>query len=146
MLTMILTAWALVAACVAIHSVGLMSAFQWIKRRESRLGGGFWRATGLLILVAGWAILLHLLQIGVWAAFYLRAGGMPDFSTAFYFSAITYTTTGYGDVLLPESLRLYGGVEALTGILMCGLSTGMFFAAFVRAFGLPRTGQFSPGT
>ena len=41
---------------------------------------------------------------------------------------MTYTTTGYGDIVLPEAWRLIGGVEALTGILMCGWSTGFFFA------------------
>jgi Ion channel len=49
---------------------------------------------------------------------------------------VTYTTTGYGDLVLPEEWRLAGGVEALTGILMCGLSAGMFFAVFSSIFGL----------
>ena len=53
---------------------------------------------------------------------------MPDFTTAAYFSAVTYTTTGYGDLVLPEEWRLVGGVEALTGILMCGWSAAFFFA------------------
>ena len=57
---------------------------------------------------------------------------MPDLQTAMYFSAVTYTTTGYGDVVLPESWRLIGAVEALTGILMCGWSTGFFFAVVTR--------------
>jgi hypothetical protein len=51
-----------------------------------------------------------------------------------YFSAVTYTTTGYGDLVLPKEWRLVGGVEALTGILMCGWSTGFFFAAVSRTF------------
>ena len=34
--------------------------------------------------------------------------------------------------------RVVGGVEALTGILMCGLSTGLFFAVFTKVFGLSR--------
>jgi len=46
-------------------------------------------------------------------------------------SAVT-NTTGYGDVLLPEACRLDGGVEALAGILMCGWSTGFFFAIVNR--------------
>ena len=46
----------------------------------------------------------------------------------FYFSAVTYTTVGYGDLVLPQEWRLVGAVEGLTGILMCGLSTGLFFA------------------
>jgi len=37
---------------------------------------------------------------------------------------------------MPEEWRLVGGVEALTGILMCGLSTGMFFVAFSDIFDL----------
>ena len=44
-----------------------------------------------------------------------------------------------GDLVLPEEWRLVGGVEALTGILMCGLSTGMFFAVFSDIFGLNQT-------
>ena len=52
--------------------------------------------------------------------------GMPDLPSAFYFSAVAYTTTGYGDLVLPKEWRLVGGVEALTGILMCGLSTRLF--------------------
>jgi hypothetical protein len=54
--------------------------------------------------------------------------------SAFYFSAVTYTTTGYGDVVLPADWRLLGGVEALTGILMCGWSTGFFFAIVDRIY------------
>jgi hypothetical protein len=48
--------------------------------------------------------------------------------------------TGCGDLVLPKQWRLVGGVEALTGILMCGLSTGLFFAVFAKVFGLNRGG------
>ncbi len=57
---------------------------------------------------------------------------MPDLQSAFYFSAVTYTTTGYGDLVLPNEWRLVGGVEALTGILMCGWSAAFFFAVVSR--------------
>ena len=77
-------------------------------------------------------IVLHLIEIGVWAVFYLWKDAMADLSSAVYFSAVTYTTTGYGDLVLPEEWRLVGGVEALTGILMCGWSTGFFFAVVSR--------------
>jgi hypothetical protein len=57
---------------------------------------------------------------------------MADMSSGLYFSAVTYTTTGYGDLVLPPQWRLVGAIEALTGILMCGLSTGFFFAVVSR--------------
>ena len=88
--------------------------------------------------VVGWVVLVHLLQIVIWGFFYAWSHGMPDLRSAFYFSAVTYTTTGYGDLVLPKEWRLEGGVEALTGILMCGLSTGLFFAVFTKVFGLNR--------
>jgi hypothetical protein len=86
----------------------------------------------MLVRVAGWIILLHLVEIAVWAFFYAWDHGMPDLQSAFYFSAVTYTTTGYGDLLLPNEWRLVGGVEALTGILMCGWSAAFFFAVVSR--------------
>jgi Ion channel len=138
MLSKLFIALCLMALCVAIHAIGLTVAFRWMKRRSATIEGHFWRATWMLIRVAAWTILMHLLQIAVWAFFYAWKDGMPDLPSAFYFSAVTYTTTGYGDLVLPEEWRLVGGVEALTGILMCGLSTGFFFAVFNKVFDLNR--------
>ena len=104
--------------------------------RMERGVGDVWPSAWLLIRIASWTVFLHLIQIVVWAFIYAWRDAMPDFPTAAYFSAVTYTTTGYGDLVLPEEWRLVGGVEALTGILMCGLSTGMFFAVFSDIFGL----------
>ena len=103
--------------------------------------GDFWWAVWRLVRIASWTVFLHLLQILSWAFLYAVQGAMPDFPTAAYFSAVTYTTTGYGDLVLPPEWRLVGGVEALTGILMCGLSTGMFFVVFSSIFGLDRKGE-----
>ena len=134
MLVKLLIAWLLMAACVGIHAIGLAMVARWLKTRIHRHERSFWRPIWLLVKLAGWTILLHLIEIGVWAVFYTVGGGMPDLPTAFYFSIVTYTTTGYGDVVLPPEWRLVGGVEALTGILMCGLSTGLFFAVLSRMF------------
>jgi len=131
-----LIVWCLMALCVAIHAGGLVVALRWVKRRHVAVGKHPWLATWLLIRLAGWVIVLHALQIVVWAAFFYGSGALSNFELALYFSAVTYTTTGYGDVVLPIDWRLYGSVEALTGILMCGLSTGMFFASFTKIFGL----------
>jgi ion channel len=136
MLSKLLIAWCLMAVCVTIHAIGLTAAFSWLKRRSATIERRFWSATWMLICIVGWAILMHLLQIAVWALFYASKHGMPDLTSALYFSAVTYTTTGYGDLVLPVKWRLVGGVEALTGIMMCGLSTGLFFSVFAKVFGL----------
>jgi ion channel len=132
MLSKLLSAWGLMALCVVIHAGGVTSALQWIRQSSRTLR--FWRQAWLFITVAGWMIVLHLTEIGVWAFLYVRKGAIADFQSALYFSAITYTTTGYGDIVLPAEWRLVGGVEALTGILMCGWSTGFFFAIVSRLY------------
>jgi Ion channel len=141
MLVKLAIAWCLMALCVTIHSVGLIAALTWMKGSSAAIASHFWRATGMLICVAAWTVLIHLIEIAVWAFFYAWNHGMPDLQSALYFSAVTYTTTGYGDLVLPKEWRLVGGVEALTGILMCGLSTGLFFAVFAKVFGLTRGGS-----
>jgi len=136
MLPKLLTALGLMALCVVIHAGGVTSALRWV-RRQPYSDRQFWRWTWLFIVIAGWMILLHLGEITVWALFYLLKGVIPDLQSSWYFSAVTYTTTGYGDVVLPEAWRLTGGVEALTGILMCGWSTGFFFAVVSRTYEAP---------
>ncbi|HSI14852.1 MAG TPA: potassium channel family protein [Chthoniobacter sp.] len=135
MLSKLLIAWLLMALCVTIHAMGLNAAIRWMRGHPAMVKGEFWSATWMLVGTAGWVVLMHLLQIAVWAIHYTWNSAMPDLTTALYFSAVTYTTTGYGDLVLPKEWRLVGGVEALTGILMCGLSTGMFFAVFTKALG-----------
>ena len=135
MLSKLVIAWTLMAACVVIHASGLTVALRRLRRVPDSALDRFWTWTGLFILIAGWMVVLHLLEIGAWACLYLLTGTMPDLPSAVYFSAVTYTTTGYGDLVLDREWRLVGGVEALTGILMCGWSTGFFFAVVTRMYG-----------
>lgn len=133
MLMRLLVACSLMALCVIIHAAGLTWALGRL-RQVPPMAFGFWRSTRLFILVALWIVVLHILEISVWAVAYVWSGAIADLQSAAYFSAVTYTTTGYGDIVLPEPWRLDGGVEALTGILMCGWSTGFFFAIVNRLY------------
>jgi hypothetical protein len=130
MLRQLLIAWALLASNVVIHAYGVTAALHWARRHapSSRHLGRPW----LFIRLAVWIVTLHVIEITAWAVTYEIAGAMPEIQSALYFSAVTYTTTGYGDLVLPTDWRLVGAVEALTGILMCGWSTGFFFAVVSR--------------
>jgi hypothetical protein len=74
---------------------------------------------------------LHLLQILVWAGFY-RWSCFPSWEAAFYFSATSYSTVGYGDLVLPVRWRNLGPMESVAGVLMCGLSAALLFAIVTR--------------
>jgi hypothetical protein len=131
-LSLLLIAAALVAATVAIHAVGLAALLLVLTRPGAQPPTRFWSSTWLLIRMVWWLILIHLAGISVWGTFYFWRGCLPDVESAFYFAGVTYTTVGYGDLVLPEAWRMLGPVEGLTGILMCGLSAGVFFAVVSR--------------
>jgi hypothetical protein len=133
MLAKFLVALGLMAVCVVIHATGVTAAVDRL-RRQDIVAPRFWPWTWRFIRLAGWIVLLHLIEITVWGLYYRWTRALPELQSALYFSAVTYTTTGYGDVVLPQEWRLVGAVEALTGILMCGWSTGFFFVVVSRMF------------
>jgi voltage-gated potassium channel len=80
-------------------------------------------------------LIVHLIEAAVWAAFFVLADALPDLETALYYSMTSYTTVGYGDVVLPAEWRLLGPIEAAVGILMLGWSTAIIVAAITRLHG-----------
>ena len=128
----------LVAGTVAVHAVGLALVFAHIMKSTATPPARLWSNVWLLIRVGWLLILIHCAEISIWALFYWGDGRLPDAESAFYFSGTTYTTIGYGDLVLSKPWRMLGPIEGVTGILMCGLSAGLFFATIGRIFG-PRT-------
>jgi len=84
--------------------------------------------------MAWWRFLIHCAEIALWAFAYLWAGCLPDAESAFYFSGVTYTSVGYGELVLAKPWRMLAPVEALAGVLMCGLSASLFFAVVSRIY------------
>jgi ion channel len=128
MIAKVLMAWCLVAVTVAIHAAGLGMVLSHVLHSTLQSETRFWPITWLLIRIAWWLIVIHLFEIAVWALFFWWQQCLPNAESSFYFSGVTYATIGYGDLVLPNEWRLFGPVEGLTGILMCGLSTAFFFA------------------
>jgi ion channel len=122
----------LVAVTVTIHALGFSALLRAVMRWHSLDRSGFRPVTRLVIALTCWLILVHLVEICVWGLFYYLRGCLPDAESALYFSAVTYTTVGYGDLVLAKPWRMLAPLEALTGILMCGVSTGLFFALLSR--------------
>src|SRR5215472_4951248 len=128
MLTKTLLAASLVAMTVTIHAAGLGMVLTHVLHSKVRPDDTrFWPITWLLIRIAWLLIVIHMFAIFVWALFFWLAKCLPDMESSFYFSAVTYATIGYGDLVLPREWRMLGPIEGFTGILMFGLSTAFFF-------------------
>ncbi len=132
MIAKLLMASCLVAITVTIHAAGIGMALSHALRSTRRSETRFWPITWLLVRIAWFLIVIHLLEIAVWALFFRWQNCLPNAESSFYFSGVTYATIGYGDLVLLKEWRLFGPLEGLTGILMCGLSTAFFFAVMSK--------------
>ena len=92
------------------------------------------RRVWLLLRLFLGIVLLHLIQVGLWGIVFWRASELPTLETAIYFSLTTYTTIGFGDVVLGPGWRLLAGLEGLTGLLLGGWSTAFVFAIVNRMY------------
>ena len=108
----------------------------WLLRRREELEQNLnTRRFALLMIALFLGILfLHVIQTSLWAVFYYTQELFSDFETSLYFSMVSFTTIGYGDVLLPRNWRLLGVIEGFSGVLLCGVSTAFIFAVVNAIF------------
>lgn len=123
----------LVMLTLLLHCAGMAVVIAWARPRFALevLSLGAIRSAILVMRLMTAFIGLHLLEILLWAGFY-RWLCFTSWESAFYFSAASYATVGYGDVVLPWTWRTLGPVESIIGVLMCGLSASFLFAVVTR--------------
>jgi len=124
----------LVAVTIVIHGLGTTYWVRYLAHRHAGRSGAWHLGESLRLVIATAlvGVTLHTIQILLWAAAFLRldqAAELESFEKAVYFSFVTFTTLGYGDITLSEGWRLLSGIEALNGILLVGWTTAMLFAA-----------------
>jgi voltage-gated potassium channel len=130
------TAVLLVLLSLCLECVGAAALIIWLLGvpRKDPHDVRLFHSAALVMQTAVTVILLHGLVILLWASCY-RWLCFPSWESAFYFSASTYVTVGYGDVVLPSNWRLLGPLESMVGMLMAGLSVGLLFAAVTHLVG-----------
>jgi hypothetical protein len=119
-----------VVCTIFIHALPLSATVSFIRRerRLGRTGTSFWNDLAIVAMTISFTLVAHLVEIALWAVLFVICGEFPQFGTAYYHSAVNYTSLGYGDLLMTLTWRLLGPLEAANGMLMFGVSTAMVFA------------------
>jgi voltage-gated potassium channel len=129
----IVTAVLLVLLTLWLQCGGLVALIFWVRRvvaRDLHRLGPF-RSTALVVQLAATLIVLHCVLILFWAGCY-RWLCLSSWESALYFSASSYATVGYNEVVLPSNWRMLGPLESIIGVLMCGISVSLLFATVTR--------------
>jgi hypothetical protein len=85
-----------------------------------------------LALVSIWLTVVLLMCVGVWALTFLILGIFDSLEPAVYFAIVSFTTLGFGDVLLPTEWRLLSGICAANGLLLFALCAAFLVEFFHR--------------
>ncbi len=141
----ILIGLTMIAITVAIQAYGTTYWLELLVDRLFKLPyDKFHKKTGKgLILTAFFLLLLNITQAFLWAIMYYFVPQITEFETlekAFYFSLVTFTTLGYGDMTIGTSYRILSGIEAMNGILLIGWSTTLMFSAMMQIW--KRTAEY----
>lgn len=146
MLMNIVLGCGLVILTTLLHAATMVGVLQ--RLRDSRsarwareAGVGLTKAAIVAVVVIA-MFLASLVESGLWAVTYLLVGAIHDVEQAFYFSTVTYTTLGFGDVVLSREWRLLSSFEAANGILMFGWTTAVIAWTVQRVYGNNASGNF----
>ena len=125
---------AVISVTVLAHTVGLIAvthlmsfARAWFRLHRHEFG----RTMAMIATVLA-LFIVHAIEIWLWALVYIALGALPSIETALYFSTATFSTIGYGDVVLSSDWRLLGSLEGISGLLLIGWSTAYLVAASTR--------------
>jgi ion channel len=118
-----------VMCTIFIRAAAVVATVNFVRhqRRLGRAGAGFWIDFLIVALAITVALVAHLIEIACWAILFVICGEFSKFGTAYYQSAVNYTTLGYGDVMMTPSWRMLAPLEAANGMLMFGVSTAIIF-------------------
>jgi voltage-gated potassium channel Kch len=103
----------------------LMHASEWAGRSALR-------GVSVISIVVLMMFLASLFEAGIWATVYVFQGALPDLERALYFSTVTFTTLGYGDITLDASWRLLSAFQAANGTIMFGWTTAIVMTVLHR--------------
>jgi hypothetical protein len=84
-----------------------------------------------------WMFLAIVIEAWLWAMLYLfhpLMTALPDLQTSFYFSMVTFTTLGYGDVVLTGNWRTLASIQAANGVIVFGWTTALIFVFIQRVY------------
>ncbi len=137
--TSLFVAAVLVAVTSTVHFAGLVG-LSWVMRRgymmhPDRYSGVIWQAVTIVGLVFC-LFSLHSIQIWIYALTYLMIGQFDTLEPALYFATSTFTTVGFGEIVLTPEWRMLSAAESANGFLLIGWSTAFLvsISARVRMF------------
>jgi hypothetical protein len=136
----IATGLGMMVLTIIIHAMFMVGGAKMAKWRQAHFGRvrNEMEKAALLSVLTVWMFLAIVIEAWLWALLYLfhpLVSTLPDLETAFYFSMVTFTTLGFGDVVLAGQWRTLASIQAANGVIIFGWTTALIFYFIQQIYG-----------
>jgi hypothetical protein len=135
LLNTLIAALLMVVTC-GVHASGMHLVMNGVRRYQQNQTKNPLRPTNMY-RIGGTVLLMFLVslvEVMIWASTYLALNAIEGFERALYFSMVTFTTLGYGEIVLDEHWRLLASFQAANGIIMFGWTTAIVIAVVQHVY------------
>lgn len=135
MLTQISIGGALIVAAVIVHGISLELIMKALFAVRTEIIAR-WRIVVFSLVILA-VFVAHVVEVSIWAVFYYFQASINEIPTpeaALYFSTSSFTTVGFGDLVLSEEWRLLSSIESINGMILFGWSTAFIFEVVRRVY------------
>ncbi len=117
----------MIIATTAVHAVCMAVVLAMVRKTHADRWGSSnpWTRLAVIGSLVIIMFIASLLEAALWAIAYLATGAISGLEEAMYFSMVTFTTLGYGDVVVHGEWRMLASFEAANGIIMFGWTTAL---------------------
>ncbi len=105
----------------------------WIEKQSVRLSKPMWKSIFFVVIISLITGVL-IIEMWVWALFYLGIDVMHDVESALYFSTSAFTTVGFGDIYLDKEWRMVSAIESVNGFLLFGWATAFIWEVVTHIY------------
>lgn len=128
---------AMTILAICVHLAGILVLLHFLRRNADRAGPArsrreMLRQLSLIVGITVGVFIVHGIEIWLYAFAYVLSGALPDLPTAVYFSAVSYSTLGFGDIVLGPEWRIFGAFEGVAGLILIGWSSAFLLSVTSR--------------
>lgn len=126
----------IVIVCVVFHVAALVRLAVLVRVIDNKVNISSKTKNAMFLMAVSvlFILVIHTIEAWAWGVIYIVIGEFSNIEDALYYSVVTSTTLGYGDITLSDRWRLLSSFEAMGGLILFSASTAFLLGLMRNLF------------